>query len=113
MEDYLKLFENNWSGIKSFSSADYLPNYEVDENEDYWNVEIAVPGLGSEEVKVKVKNSAIMVEVPKSKFTAHRYFRWKFPFKLKPKSVTSSIEDGVLTVTVVKPKDSEFSVKID
>lgn len=88
-------------------------DYKIEDNEKYWNVDIPVPGVTLENIDIRVKNNTLTVNISEGIFVSRQYYQWDFDYKLKPKMISSAIEDGVLTITIIKPKNSEFKVEIN
>lgn len=100
-------------GTHYWYSTPVRKEFLVDESEDYWNVEIPVPGLDLEDINVKVKNSSVIVDISEGNFVSANTLQWEFEFKLKPKMIKSELKEGILTISIDKPKDSEFNVEIN
>lgn len=108
-----------WIGTSNFdytlSTYDLnLPEYyKIDESERYWNVSIPAPGLTLDDIDIKVKNSSLIVDLSEGPFTSKNIYRWDFDYKIKPKMIKSELKNGILTISIDKPKDSYFEVEIN
>jgi HSP20 family protein len=96
------------------------PAFDVFDDGKVYRLVADVPGLRTEDLEVEVTEDGLVVrgsrkvEVPEG-FSAHRRERtgvalhrsFTFPTKLDPESVTATLAQGVLTITLGKRADAK------
>ena len=124
MKDFLRGFGG------SLSSREVFPVADVKEDENKYTVTLEVPGIDKKDLKIKIKESSLMVEGEKreeSKDKGESYLRveraygnfrrvFNFACDLDEKKVDAEFEDGILTIVLPKsekekPKEVEVKVK--
>lgn len=78
--------------------------------EDGYNLRIEIPGYGKEDVKMKVKEGILSIEVAES-----RSYSYSISEKYDVQSITASAKNGILNVHIPlkeeqKPAEIEISV---
>jgi len=92
----------------------------VVENDDDYQIEIAIPGLSKEDIDIKVKDSILTISHEKEDdesffFTNSFGKEYTLPDDVSVKGITAKVENGVLLVTIPKDKKktTERVIKID
>ena len=90
------------------------------ENDDNYQIEVAIPGLSKEDIDIKVKDSIISISYEKKDdknfiFTNSFNKEYTLPDDVSIKSITAKVENGVLLVMIPKDKKktNERVIKID
>jgi len=82
----------------------------VKEDEDQYIVELAVPGISKEDMEIKVKESILTISYENKdedidfSFTNSFDKQYTLPDDVIVKSITATVESGVLVVTIPKDK---------
>jgi len=124
MRDFLRGFGG------PVSSREVFPVADVKEDEDKYTVTVEVPGIDQKNLKIKMKDSSLLVEGEKkeeSKEEGESYLRversygnfrrvFNFDSQLDSEKVNAEFKDGILTVTLPKtekekPKEIDIKVK--
>ena len=107
-------------------NSKFLPNADIAEDEKGYYLNLTIPGVNKEEVKIELNDKVLSVSGEKKlqgeengkKFhTVESYFgTFKRSFKLPEDANTSAIEaeykDGILTITVLKQEGKEVKATI-
>jgi HSP20 family protein len=109
----------NWDGYRSWHRAD------IREDENSLYVEMELPGVSPQDVKVNFENSVLTIEgenkAPEHKGPIHlcerRYGKFSRSFRLPsfvdPNNVKAAFKDGMLTVTLAKrPENRPRKIEI-
>jgi HSP20 family protein len=108
----------------------WIPRADVRETDKEYILDIALPGVKKEDVKVEVKDDVLTVTGEKKsekeekgkgwlrRESSYGSFQRSFvlPEGLHPEDVKASNKDGVLTLTMRKPAESKsrgVSIKVD
>jgi HSP20 family protein len=123
MRDFLRGFGG------PVSSREVFPVADVKEDDDKYTVTLETPGIEKEDLKIRMKDSSLLVEGEKKeekKDEGESYLRversygnfrrvFNFDSQLDPKKVNAEFKDGVLSVTLPKSekeKHKEIEVKV-
>jgi HSP20 family protein len=116
-------FLNNDFGLLSTNHAQNIPAVNIQENETEYRIELAVPYLKKEDIKVRFNNGLLSisaeqkqeVEDKKDNYT-HREFSYqnfkrnfKLPEIINEEAIDAKYEEGVLKVII--PKEKKLSLK--
>jgi HSP20 family protein len=116
-------FLNNDFGLLSTNHAQNIPAVNIQENETEYRIELAVPYLKKEDIKVRFDNGLLSisaeqkqeVEDKKDNYT-HREFSYqnfkrnfKLPEIINEEAIDAKYEEGVLKVII--PKEKKLSLK--
>lgn len=98
-----RVFDNAYNQTSSYKQTNII------KNEEDWTIQLAVPGLTKEDIKISVKdgNLHISYERPKedySVFVSSFNRVYELPNDTDEKNITGSVEDGVLEIILPKSK---------
>lgn len=120
-------FSNNWADWNTNNYAEFnstLPSVNVKETEDYFNVEMAVPGMVKEDFKVELNNSYLTIsaekksetenkEVKKEHYTRREFSYCNFsrtfslPDVVENDKIEAKYENGILSVSIPKREEAK------
>jgi len=121
------LSRGNWG--ESMASSDWMPPVDIRETENEYRIEVELPAVAADDVKVTVKDGVLVVSGErryeketegKVHRVERRYGRFSRSFRLPENADEGRIEaaqkDGVLTLKVskreeVKPRSIEVKVR--
>ena len=95
------------------SSENFFPakRYEISSNESGWKVEIPLPGICKEDIKISTEEDKLKVEVLKeTRWNINKIFSFKLPSSSDYSSIEAKIENGILTLNVQKKKSYQNRV---
>ena len=110
-----QFFDENVSEM-SPSQAFFRPSTEIKETDDSFNVNISVPGIKKDEIKIELNNGVLEVsgerktektenkekyhlsEISYGKFTR----RFQLPDNVDTDKIDASVEDGILRLSIPK-----------
>jgi len=115
-----QLFSDN-QYYKTYDNGYSKPAANISESEESFELELAIPGLRKEEVKINIENNLLSISSEKQKESEVNYSRREFVYKSfnrsfsLPKSVDvdkikAKHENGVLSISL--PKKEEAKVKL-
>jgi HSP20 family protein len=113
--------------LNNYLSSYKMPDADIIDNGDSYEIKVDVPGVDKKDVKLKVLKNSIELKAEKSQEKEERkkgyyakeraysgYYRnIALPDEVKPKSAKAKMENGTLSITVEKSdetKGSEISV---
>lgn len=122
--------EDILSPLRTSSPAAWMPRTDIRETEKEYIIDISLPGVKKEDVKVEVKDDVLTVAGEKNCEKEEKGKNWlrressygsfvrsfAMPEGLHTEDVKASCKDGVLTLTVRKPveiKRRGVSIKVD
>ena len=127
-DDFVERFFYGWPSFESGSRTAWTPRADIHETEDAFVVDIEVPGVPKDRVKVEVKNGTLTVSGErqperKSEKESYRLERHYGAFErvfalgeaVDAARITAVYRDGVLTITlpkVEKAKPREIAVEV-
>jgi len=92
----------------------------VVENDENYQIEIAVPGLIKEDLSIKVKDNVLSISHERDEDETFRFTNpfkkeYSLPDEASVKGISAKVESGVLLVTIPKSKKkpSERDITID
>ncbi len=126
-----RMFDRFRGGMQDDGSATaWLPAVDITENADAFVVNVEVPGIKKNDVKISVQNGVLTVrgerkqEEESQGETYHRLERshgvfqrsFTLPTSVKSDKIDAAYNDGVLTITLpkaeeAKPKEIEVKIK--
>jgi HSP20 family protein len=82
--------------------------YFVDEKEDNFILEIPVPGFQQDDISVEIENDLLVItgENTESYWTEDFVKKFKLPNTVDQDSIEGKISDGILTIKLLKKKES-------
>lgn len=101
----------------------FKPGTNVVEEEDYYLIEMSIPGFEKEDVQIKVENGSIKVSAEKkTKKEDKKYLRREFgvykferSFKLADtilqENISAEVKDGILNIVLPKVEQKKPEVK--
>jgi HSP20 family protein len=119
-----RLFEDfSRFGLTPQRTADLVPNIDVNETDQAFEITVEMPGLRREDVEISLDNDVLTIRGEK-KFEAEKedekgrahiteraygtFFRAiQLPTHVDPSAVQATMADGVLKITIPKPAQSE------
>lgn len=118
---YNDLFNWGWSDFGPFAQNTAVPAANIIETDDYFRIELSVPGFSKSDFKITVEDNIMTISGEFSKNQeneASRYTRYEFGresfkrrFRLSNWVDSSGIEatcqDGILMVTVPKKEEAK------
>lgn len=107
MDDYFKYCTSSLDEV--------LKNklYKFEENEGFYLIKVALPGIDKEAIIIKVKNEQLTIEAPESGFTDKVNLMWISDTPISKKNITSEYIDGVLSISIKKDASKEYELKVD
>lgn len=102
-----------WKEFES-TSASLFGGYHLEKEDDHYVLELPVPGLTREDIKVKlVKNNLnVKIETNDSRWTSPINKVFGLPDEADRKGIKASVENGVLLINIPKKKDLENDIEI-
>jgi len=91
------------------------------ENDDDYQIELAVPGLTKEDIEIKVKDSVLTISHQKEETDDETFYftnsftkQYTLPDDVSVKGIKATVENGILAATIPKDKKKpkEFAVEI-
>ncbi len=90
-------------------------NTNITKNESEYKIQLAVPGLSKEDIKISLKESVLTISFDKEKtddnftFTSSFQRTYELPDDVDEKNISGSVENGV--VEIILPKSKKKSVE--
>ncbi len=90
-------------------------NTNIIKNESEYKIQLAVPGLSKEDIKISLKESVLTISFDKEKtddnftFTSSFQRTYELPDDVDEKNISGSVENGV--VEIILPKSKKKSVE--
>lgn len=115
----LDLFFNNELFNNSFSN--FEPHSNIKETDKEYKVELAVPGLEKEDIKLTIKKNMLIVSSDKKQENTEEdkgYFRkefnyskfeqrYKLPIEIKKEDIKANYKNGILYINIPKSEVEE------
>ena len=81
--------------------SDAHQGFKVEQDEKAWTVSLDLPGVAKDELSITIEGSIVRIETRKE---AQRQFKaaYELPQDIDAEASTAKLEDGVLTLTLVK-----------
>jgi len=104
----------------SFVERGYKRSNIATTDEDY-RIQLAVPGLSKDDVKISVDDSVITISHEKKETDDKTYYftstfkkEYSLPYDCEEDNIVSKLENGVLEITIprIKKKNSERLIEI-
>ena len=129
MDDFIEKFFYGWPSYEKDSSAAWTPRVDVTENDDGIIIDMELPGIEKNDVKVEVKDNVLVVSGERkndreyNEKNFHRIERhygkfersFGLPETVNPEKVSASYKNGVLTLEMAKTekaKPREIAVEV-
>lgn len=105
--------------INEMSTNDVTkPVYDVIENDEAYIIEVQLPGINKEDVKIKTENDEILIKAEKKenkdiKYKLKKSYTGKYRLAFEmlkdidKELIKASMNDGILTITLAKITDPE------
>ena len=119
------LFDQNTLGNPS-NEVDFIPAVNISEDQSGFTIELAVPGMKKDQVKISLENRKLTVmndqksEVSEDrKFTRQEFITGRFkrvftlPETIDVEAVQADMKDGILTVVLPKKENVRVVKQID
>lgn len=107
MEDFFEYFN---STVDNLSKSKL---YRFEDNEGFYLIKVALPGVDKEAIVIKVKNDQLSIEVPEGEFTDKVNLIWICDTPILKKNITTEYENGVLSISIKKDTSKEYDVKVE
>lgn len=107
MEDFFEYFN---STVDNLSKSKL---YRFEDNEGFYLIKVALPGVAKETIVIKVKNDQLSIEVPEGEFTDEVNLIWLCDTPIAKKHINSEYVDGILSISVKKDGSKEYEVKVE
>ena len=116
----------NWPAVNSSFHRGHQPSYNIKEDNDHWEVDLAVPGMRKEDFKIDLDKDVLSISTEKSEsreeqkdnYKVKQFGHMKFTktFRLPENMVneddiSASYNDGVLHITLPKREELKSKVK--
>ena len=94
------------------------PTTHIERTEAGFEIQLAVPGVPKEQVKVDVRNNTVTIsydqseKTPKSISTRSFSKSWTLPKNADVENITATAENGILTVTVPETETTKSARSI-
>jgi len=130
LDDFVERFFYGWPSFERTDDVTWVPRTDIHETDKEVYLDIEVPGLSKDDIKVEVKNNVLTVsgerkldrktDTPDGSRVERHYGRFERTFSLPDTVVEDKIAaaytDGVLTLTLPKtekaiPKEVTVEVK--
>lgn len=100
-----------------FDSTKFLktPETKISKNENEYTVQISVPGLTKDDLKILTKDGVLKISYEKNEKDDDRYFvetftkSYNIPDDVKEKDIIGKVENGILTL--ILPIDKKKSLE--
>lgn len=100
-------------------STDFTYNkeeYYVSSTDKQWTIEIPLPGISKEDLKIDFENSMLTVTANstlKSKAVRNIKKSWALDDTIDVSSIAAKLENGLLTITLPKIKPTKKSISVN
>jgi HSP20 family protein len=95
----------------SFIERSITKRTNVITNDDDYRIQVAVPGISKEDIKITVKNSVLSISYENQKTNDETFFftssfnkQYTLPDDVDEKSITSKLENGILEIVIPRSK---------
>lgn len=101
-DPFFQGFETFLDNSRFFSS----PETKINKNEEAYKVQISVPGLTKEDLKISTKEGILKISFEKEEKNDKDYFissfvkSYNIPDDVKEKDIEGKVENGILTLTL-------------
>lgn len=130
INDFYNMFETGNFNLERFDNRNLFPAMDIAETDDFFNIEVEMPGMGEEDIKLSINENRLTIQGEKSISKKHKdknYLSREISFgsyerviDLPPSADTSkasaSFKKGMLWVKVPKKsedKGSSRQIKVD
>jgi HSP20 family protein len=120
-----RFFENdyrNWSNYNYSDTNTSLPSVNIKEDNDGFEVEMAVPGLEREDIKIELNNNVLTISSEKKinnetedgqQFSRHEFSYQSFcrsftlPDTIENEKISANYKNGILSVSIPKKEEAK------
>jgi HSP20 family protein len=114
-------FFNPFEGILSKYHYDNLPQANINKNDNGYMLQMAVPGLTSDDLEIKVKDDSLTISYEKEEKNENSYFMSNFvksywlPDNIDSDKIKGKVENGLLKINVPfnKKKITEKLIELE
>jgi HSP20 family protein len=129
-DDFVERFFYGWPSNEKTGEAIWAPRADIHETEKEVTIDLEIPGLNKEDIKVEVKNGLLTIsgerkmekktETAEGRRIERHYGKFERAFSLpetvKDDAITASYQSGVLSLAIPKsekalPKEIKVEVK--
>lgn len=107
MEDFFEYFN---STLVELPKSKF---YRFEDNEGFYLINVALPGVDKESIVIKVKNDQLSIEVPEGEFTNNVNLLWICDTPILKKNIATEYENGVLSISIKKDTSKEYNVEVE
>lgn len=89
--------------------------YYISSDDKQWSIEMPMPGISKDNLKVDVENSMLVVEATaniKSKAVKNIKKSWYIDDSIDINNISAKLENGLLLITLPKIKPSKKSINV-
>jgi HSP20 family protein len=115
-DDFIERFLYGWPALEQSSMASWTPRADITENDKDITIDLEVPGMKKEDIKVEVRNNVLTVSgerkqerkthTPEGSRIERHYGRFERSFTLPDtvddNKIEAAYQGGVLTLTLPK-----------
>ncbi len=107
---YTKNFTTELSKLMDELDYDFFNYDSIEKNEDEYRVDILIPGLSKEDLKILATKNDITITIDeetkkKSKFIRFKNKKYTLPKNVDINKIVAKVENGICSITI--PKDKE------
>lgn len=102
-------------GMWKTTTLGNFKNYEISRDSDKHIIEVAVPGLTKEDLKISFSGDKLLIKMNtgyNSKFVKGDLPSFTVPDIIDRKSSKAKVENGILTITLHEGEDAENTIDI-
>lgn len=121
MNDVYNLFENEGLNLAQFENRTLYPAMDIVESDEELNIEIEMPGMGEEDIKITINEDRLTIQGEKSTSSKHKdknyisreinYGRYErsiaLPTSVDTSKATATFKKGMLWVKIPKKAESK------
>jgi len=114
-------FFNPLEGVLSKYHYDNLPDANIDKNDDGYTLQMAVPGLTSDDLEIKVKDDILTISYENEEKNENSYFMsnfvksYRLPDNINSDKIKGKVVNGLLKIDVPlnKKKMNEKLIELE
>lgn len=121
INDFYKLFETGDLNLERFENRNLFPSMDIAETDDFFNVELEMPGMGEEDIKININEDRLTIQGEKSTSKKHKdknylsreinYGKYERSIALPPSAdaskATATFKKGMLWIKIPKKADNK------
>lgn len=121
LDDFYNFFETGNFNLEQFENRSLAPSMDIAETDDYFNVEIEMPGMSEEDIKINISEDRLTIQGEKSTSTKHKdknylsreitYGQYYRSINLPPSAnadkATATFKKGMLWIKIPKKANNK------